>query len=102
MRRICIYNQAMNLISLCILVSVCGINAFFGKRTTVSKFSIQMTETFEIPMDDGEVSWETDADIRLRRLREYLRLNNITYQSIIDDGKKTFWENPHHVPFLFI
>jgi hypothetical protein len=61
-----------------------------------------MTETFEIPMDDGEVSWETDADIRLRRLREYLRLNNITSQSIIDDGKKTFWENPHHVPFLFV
>jgi len=92
----------MNLISLCILVSVWGIHAFFSKRPTVSKFSIQMTETFDIPMDDGEVSWETDADIRLRRLREYLRLNNITCQSIIDDGKKTFWENPHHVPFLFV
>ena len=95
----------MKFVVLCVIVSMWNIRAFFTKSNPMKSnrvFSSQIPEPIEMPMDDGEVSWDTDADIRLRRLREYLRLNNITYQSIIEDGKKTFWDNPHNVPFLFV
>jgi hypothetical protein len=90
----------MNFIWICIIVSAWKTAAFFARSTSRKTVQyVSITETFELPMDDGEVSWDTDADIRLRRLREYLRLNNITCSC---HEKKTFWDDPNQVSFLFI
>lgn len=87
----------MNFLWICMIVSAWNTAAFFTRGA--ARKTISITETFELPMDDGEVPWDTDADIRLRRLREFLRLNNITCSC---HEKKTFWDEPNQVSFLFI
>ena len=90
----------MNLFWICMIASAWNTAAFFfrgaARKTIMYGWII---ESIDLPMDDGEVSWDTDADIRLRRLREYLRLNNITCSC---HEKKTLWGEPHPVSFLVI